>query len=129
MNSVCSFRAIAWLYIIFGSFAVLTGAAYVALSITQGGGDPAGAVVQATLALALVISSIYFLKKVPAALTSLRALTGLLIIFLLFNHSTSDYQYSTGSWIGLMLYIAPLCFILFKLNSPSAKLFVESSEI
>ena len=129
MNSVCSFRAIAWLYIVFGSFAVLTGAAYFALAVTQGGGEPIGAVVQAISALALVISSIYFLKKVPLALTALRVLTGLLIVFLLYNHSTSGYQNSTGSWIGLMLYIVPLCFILFKLNSSSAKLFVESGEI
>ena len=129
MNFVCSFKAIAWLYIIFGSFAVLTGIAYVAVAVTQGGGEPAGAFVQAVLALALVISSIFFLKKVPAALTCLKVLTGLMIVFMLYNHSTSGYQNNIGSWIGLMLYIFPLCFILFKLNSSSAKLFVESDEI
>lgn len=129
MNFVCSFRAIAWLYIVFGSFAVLTGVAYVAIAMTQGGGDPAGAAIQALLALALVISSCYFLKKVPVALTALRILTGLLIVFLLYNHANSGYQNNTGSWIGLMLYIVPLCFILFKLNSSGAKLFIENDEI
>ncbi|MDG6098768.1 hypothetical protein EXU34_15045 [Alteromonas sp. ZYF713] len=129
MNFVGSFRAIAWLYIVFGSFAVLTGVAYVVIAMTKGGGDPVGAAIQAFLALALVISSCYFLKKVPAALTALRILTGLLIVFLLYNHANSGYQHNIGSWFGLMLYIVPLCFILFKLNSSEAKRFIESDEI
>tara|TARA_Y100001001_G_scaffold139465_1_gene142268 strand:+ start:4 stop:390 length:387 start_codon:yes stop_codon:yes gene_type:complete len=128
VNFVCSFRAIAWLYIVFGSFAVLTGGAYVAIAITQGGGDPTGASIQVFLALTLVISSVCFLKKVPAALTALKILTGILIVLLPYNHAISGYQNSTGSWIKLILYIVPLCFIFLKLNSSSAKRVVKSGE-
>lgn len=124
-----SFKVIAWVYITFGSFATLTGLAYIFAATHNGAGNPTGALVQVILSVSLIVASIFFLKKSALSLLALKLLTAITIVFLVYTSATSEFRSIPASIFGLLFYIAPLIVILFRLCSVSAKLFVETNEI